>query len=70
MTQEQANEIVAQYQRDSILPEGFDAESSPHESTVGDEYEIVHIFKGGVIVISYTTKNGHIEGNIDVVAAK
>lgn len=67
MNIQEARELVAEYERDGALPDGYTVDTSMHESKQGNEYKIVYIRQDNAVVISYEVKNGHIEGEITLV---
>jgi len=67
MTTEEAHTLVGEYERSGSLPNGFTAKTSTHKTKQGSDYKVVIIQQNNVAVISYTVKDGHIEGDIDLV---
>jgi len=62
MTQEDAQLLVAEYQRSGTLPPGFTVDhAAPHTTVQGDTYEVVQILQDNAVKISYTVKNGRLE---------
>jgi hypothetical protein len=62
MTNEEAAQIVTEFEKSGNLPMGYTADVLAPSTTIqGDAYEVVHLIQDNTVRISYTRKNGQPE---------
>ena len=68
MSIEEATQIVINYEKSNISPDGYTfVPRGYNETQTRDSYEIVYVYLDNRVIISYDLKNGEPE-NIEIVA--